>query len=569
MEIDAQDLKTLERWVRRFKSSEEYCQPFFDKGKANYKRYRSYTEKAQKPYKHSIFVPYSFAFVEDMAAYFMLSILASPKTFSINPRGVAISADLCSCLEEVLHWALTEESVEFPLELEEVIKNINIFNTGYLINYPQTGMKSEKPFYERYHLDAPATMDIFPEPGVKRLSRANWVIKRSYESFETLKALEARGQYENVDDGQGGFEDENTVTKLLRDIGLDAKKPYADDKGNPEILDCMEDGHVITIMGRRAVIRDTTKDSGVRPFPFKFPILDCRMAGAPGEFNGIGATEAIGPLQDELNLLRCQRRDNVSLLLNKTFWIDLLAGEVDLNTLFSAPGNVIVGSNMKEAFGEVPMTDVTSSSYKESEELTYDMQSATAMWDYARGATPRRRETASGIIRLQQAAQSRNEWMLRKLDYYILQPLARRMIHSIHEYMPQSDFLDIVGKEKALIADEFYRLEPAKITGLFGIMPLTESIASVKEVDMNNFLQAFDRLTRLGPGTVNVPGLVKVLLQKLGQKDVRDIIPKLSPSSQGAVMDTLAGGGGPGGGGGAAGGAAPIDTTAKPVQIGQ
>lgn len=279
---------------------------------------------------------------------------------------------------------------------------------------------------------------------------------------------------------------------------------------------------------------------------FDFPILDCRTTGGLSEFFGSGVIEQIKPIQLEMNLLRSQRRDNISLILNKVFTYDISIGEIDWASLISAPGNIIVGKNIKECLAELEFQDVTGSSFKESEDLKYDMQNITAMWDYARGGTPRRRETATGIIRLQQAAQSRNEWQLRKIDAYILQPLGKRLVIALREYLPREDYEAIIGERKFDAtgritqdnrADEFYNLDPDQLKRMLQVQPLTESIVSIKEVELNSLLQAFDRLVQMPE--VNRGALIKQLLYRLGNKDVNSILPGLSEPGQEAVFQGM------------------------------
>ena len=553
--IDRGEFDTLREWLDRFYASEAYLRPHFKRGEENYNLYRSYKTASEKVYKHDIFVPYSYAYTEDFTSYLMLSVLASPIIHALRPRHTAISVELCLELEELLHWTLTEESAEFVLELEELIKNICIYNMSYLVNYPI--VREERVFtsdqaslfpglreshsttvFDRLHLDAPCPLDMFPEPKIKRLSRMTHVIKRSWEDFEMLRKLEKEGNagYKNVEEARHtGTMEEDPVQKRLSAIGLGASAPYYNAKTNRiEVLDCMEDGDVVTIAGRRAIIRDTTKDD-FKPFMYKFPVLDCRLGGAPGEFFGLATIESIKQTQKEMNLLRSQRRDNIALIFNKVFTLDTMAGEVDLSTLFSAPGNVIMGINIKEALDELEISDVTASSFKESQDLQQDMENITALTRYARGQTPGRRETATGIIRLQQAAQSRNEWMLRKLDWYVLQPMAKRIIVYLREYLDRPTYAAIIGKENH--AEEFFALDPDQLKRMLQVQPLTESIISVKEVDMNKFLQAYDRIINM-PG-VNIMALGKQLLQKLGNKNIKEILPQLSTPAQDATMQAV------------------------------
>ena len=560
--IDQAELETIKKWMENYKRSEAYCTDFFDAGVKNYNLYKSYQEKGAKIYKHNIFVPYSFAYCEDMIAYFMLSIMASPVTFSFEPRMKAISLELCNEIQQLVNWALTEESTEFVLELEEIIKSVNIFNVGYLLNYPiveqkrmmvsaeadwpMVGMSEPmepilRTVFNRYHLNTPHPHDIYPEPQVKRLSRANWVIKAASEDFDNLKEIEAKGSYiKGKLDMARGYTRESPIAKMLSDIGLGSGGDFAfNTKTNKiEILDCMSGSDVITIAGRSAIIQDTTKEK-IKPSAFDFPLLDCRTTGGLSEYFGMGVIEQIKPTQLEMNLLRSQRRDNISLILNKVFTYDISIGEIDWASLISAPGNIIIGKNIKECLSELEYSDVTGSAFKESEDLKYDMQNISAMWDYARGGTPRRRETATGIIRLQQAAQSRNEWQLRKIDAYILQPLAKRLVVALREYLSREDYAAIIGvnrigpdgqEVKTTCIDEFYGLDLDQLKRTLQVQPLTESIVSIKEVELNQLIQAFDRLMQMPE--VNKGPLIKQLLLRLGQKDIKEILPQLSGLGQ-------------------------------------
>lgn len=550
MEID----ETLKMWLERFRRSEDYVKTQRDRGRENYRLYKSYKNQEEKLYKHDIFVPYSFAFLEDLSAYFMLSVMASTTLYSVEPRWAAVDVEMCRALEAVINWVMQDERMEFALELEEVLKNVNIFNSGYLINYPsmmtaetgkvdESGEKVTADHLDYIYLDAAHPFQMYPEPGPKRLSRSNWIIKQSFETMDALKKWEKNGIYKNIGDIKPTEQTSETdpIQQLQAEIGL---TPVTFNENRVELLDCFCDHDVTTIANRRLIIRDTTKDL-LSPYLDPLPVLDCRFAGAPGEFESIGALEAMKPLQKDLNSLRSQRRDNISLILNKQFKYNMLAGEVDLTTLFSAPGNVILMQG--DCISELETEDITPSSYREEQSLIYDLQSVLCFWDYGRGATPKRKETATGIIRLQQAAQARNEWHLRKLDAYILQPLCRRVINYIREYLPEGDAVKIAGDEYAGPLGQFYGLSTDDLRRLVQIRPLTETINSIKEIDTNQFLQAFDRLIRIQG--LNQTALVKVLLQKLGQRNVKEIIGAV-PSGAGqdataaALKNAMAGAGG-------------------------
>jgi len=221
--------------------------------------------------------------------------------------------DCCKAIETLANWAINDERTEFFLELEELIKNFALFSVAYLINFPLTVAKNRQESFDYLYLDAPHPFLVYPQPGVKRLSRADWVIKQSFETMDTIRNWERKGIYSGVSTlipGGDTTSEEDPVQHMLREVGLSAVE-YNEEK--IELLDCFEGGDVITIANRRVIIRDTRKDV-LRPYSFPTPILDVRFAGAPGEFVGIGHVEAMKPLQQELNLLRSQRRENVAMV---------------------------------------------------------------------------------------------------------------------------------------------------------------------------------------------------------------------------------------------------------------
>lgn len=548
-DISQEEAKLVKEWVRNFRNSENFCRRYFEKGEENYRLYKSYIEQSNKVYTHNIFVPYAFAYLEDMTAYFMLSILASPQIFNYSARWQGISEELAREINIVCNWALQDPDAEFVLELENLFKNIGIYNVGYMINYPlqrealkRSALIPEETYssldFDKLHFDSPCTLDVFPEPGPKRLSRSNWIIKKSIVNYTDLLNDPDYKQDRLIGIPKNSGE-KDAVSRMLQDIGYTVDKTHigVDEKGTVVVLDCMTDNNVITVAGYSRVIRDT-REEGVSPYAYKFPILDCRTTGAPNEFFGHALLESIKPTQKELNLLRSQRRDNISLILNKVWVYDTLAGQIDLDSLFSAPGNVVVTAG-RGALDELDTQDVTQSSFEESRELQYDLQNISSLWDYARGGTPRRRETATGIIRLQQAAQARNEWILRKVDQLVLQPLARRIPVYLRDTMDRHLWGEIIGPENR--AGEFFDMDPNYLKKALHIMPLTESIVSIREVDLNQFLQAFDRLSQMPPDVINHTALAKELLLKTKNKNIKEILTQLSPAAQQGLMQGMQG----------------------------
>jgi len=116
--------------------------------------------------------------------------------------------------------------------------------------------------------------------------------------------------------------------------------------------------------------------------------------------------ETVDGLQRELNAIRNQRRDNVTLALNKKILVRSNCG-IDLGSLlYSRPGAPIVGNDIGEmAVRELVYTDVTSSSYKEQQMNEQAFEETTGITPYNMGAQrPGMNQTATGTSVLTESA---------------------------------------------------------------------------------------------------------------------------------------------------------------------
>jgi hypothetical protein len=86
--------------------------------------------------------------------------------------------------------------------------------------------------------------------------------------------------------------------------------------------------------------------------------------------------EPVIPLQHELNTIRRQRLDNINLILNRMWKVSTLA-DVDLDTLISAPNNVVLTDDM-DAVEAVVTPDVTPSAYNDASLIQADIENVTA-----------------------------------------------------------------------------------------------------------------------------------------------------------------------------------------------
>jgi hypothetical protein len=126
---------------------------------------------------------------------------------------------------------------------------------------------------------------------------------------------------------------------------------------------------------------------------------------------GIGVAELMEGLQDELNEIRNQRIDNVTLIMNRMIAI-IEKYVVDPKELRSKPGGVIrfKGSeidDIRKVFSQIEISDVPLSAFRETGELERQIQEATAANRVTIGTTTGGKDanqTLGGMELLKQAA---------------------------------------------------------------------------------------------------------------------------------------------------------------------
>jgi hypothetical protein len=151
--------------------------------------------------------------------------------------------------------------------------------------------------------------DFFWPEGAKDLPSAAWVIDRSWETWETLKAKEQSGLYKNVD-----------MLKEARNN--QAEKDYSDreqllwaqqrNKNLIEVLEYWENGHAITVGGRQVVLASQFDPLRIKAKPF---VMTSSMPDA-FQFVGMSVIESLAQIQEYLWTLQNQRIDALRLLTN-------------------------------------------------------------------------------------------------------------------------------------------------------------------------------------------------------------------------------------------------------------
>lgn len=128
----------------------------------------------------------------------------------------------------------------------------------------------------------------------------------------------------------------------------------------------------IVIANRQIVVRAV-------PNPFdhqEVPLVKVNFCKVPLEWYGIGLVEPVLSLQNETNLVRRQRLDNVNLLINQMYKVLATDTSVDIDKLTATPSGVVLVDDMNNVQG-LERKDVTGSAYQDAQMIQQDMFNAT------------------------------------------------------------------------------------------------------------------------------------------------------------------------------------------------
>jgi len=245
-------------------------------------------------------------------------------------------------------------------------------------------------------------------------------------------------------------------------------------------------------------------------------------------------------LQEDKNLIRSARRDNIDLVINKV--LKARAGaDINFDLIKYYAGAIWPLENLQD-IEEMDMQDVTQSSYQEEGMREHDMENALSLFGYARGMTPQHSEQPTTVMKLQQASLNRLDLAIKLAEFTTLQNIAARIIMLTRRYMDPGDYEAIVGGQDA----GFFRLTEEDIRRFFYFKPMGSSITHIKEVRMQQIQAALQtalaippelRMNNIQPYTLNLYEAEKELYDAVDVRNPDRLLMKM-PSEQEAMQAT-------------------------------
>lgn len=337
--------------------------------------------------------------------------------------------------EEMINSAMAEidqiavesfmEGVE-PPSFDDVVASI-----------PSTEMRivEDQPFVERI-----SVYDVYVDPAATCMEDARWIAQRIVRPLEEVEkdrrykpsarkkliANYSRDIYnENPNDDKVEYLEDQVVLWEYYDIMANTLSVYAD--GADEFL----------------------VDPVAMPYAYGHPFVMLRNYDIPDHFYPMGDLEAIEPLQLELDKTRSQLMNDRKRYARKYLYHERSFGPAGREALESEDDGrfvPVVDENkpLDQVVMPLPQVPLSAEIYNYSNIIANDINTVSGISEYARGAMPEIRRTATEASIIADAANARAADKLAIIEISIAQ-VAKRVVQLLQQFM--------TGEAMARVAD--------------------------------------------------------------------------------------------------------------------
>src|SRR5215831_3906340 len=321
-----------------------------------YRAYRGIAEQRQaksQAWRSNLTTPYLLQVVEGMLA----TLLEPEPNWRVEPRpmpgeplqDILNRGQSGKVASSMLQYAMDEDEFQFkqrPFMQQDLIAGMTVAKVVWAYESKEMNrlvpiemevaddfgtvvdryMSSEEQQQQVCMRDGPSMIvrdvrDFFWPEAAKSVDDAAWIIDRSWETFDQLKAKEAAGLFEGVDDLK---ESRNVASSEYseREKSLWNREH---NEGLIEVLEYWTDERVITVGGRSVVLASRDNPLRIKRKPF---VLCSAMPDA-FQIPGISVVASLSQEKEYLWTLQNQRLDALRLLTNVITIIRSDADDVD------------------------------------------------------------------------------------------------------------------------------------------------------------------------------------------------------------------------------------------------
>lgn len=532
-------ISEVSRLLVRWDSDWDHARPYFDEFKEDYLAYKFYRDPNSHPYKYNPVVPLVWTISENMVSSVFNTFFTKSNTVTIQPVERTHSflpgipdEKIARQLEKVINLQRNHPDIEFMDDMYDLNMETVVFGNGGTCTIPVFDNDQPSELGGGTYIGCktmPKTIwQTVPDKEGYRYSNCRWIWE-----FEWIGKDELKERIENPDLGYEKL-DKETINKLtgdddwipedyhqdvLSNLGKGARREDGIRSDGMILLLHFYDkktGHYKTIAGNRMLVRDTSKEKTfetpfgpfkmtITPYPYN-PYDDIKLWPFPREFYAMGTGKVARGFQDDINLLKSMRLENIELGIHKVFLYNDIYG-VDVDDLFMIPGGAIATRDVNQSVKVLDVGDITQNAYVEQAMWEKEAQDSTSSHEITRGSEPHRRETATTAIRLERNSFKRTETFIKRSSRWHKSVTLKHIIQ-IRTYMSQAEYERILGEPDA----GFFRMDLNDIKRMFDILPSGSSIDQIRDIEQQNFVNAL-QLIKGFEGMFNANELAKLFFE--------------------------------------------------------
>ena len=394
--------------------------------------YELYNQKSRAkslPGRANLFVPVIYQTVESMIPDVMLSLFTAENIIKILPAEPEYTENARK-MQKMFEHNMKISKLFIQLEMavrDALLYGDSVCKIPLRFVFDSFGRLKKIP-----SLIPQDPWDVTLDPGHWEIQNMHGISLRVEATAKHLKQMQQLGIYKNVNAALGtpplgAGETRTGVRERLASRGLSVDT-YGSPQYKWEIWEHWVDDRVIVTCGDSVILRNDKNpfEHGMKPF-VKFSATPLSR-----ETYNKGIPELLKGLQKEMNLYRNARLDNILIGMNKVFAIERTA-RINPADLIMRPGGIIHTDDI-DGIKSLQVGDVPHTAFLETDAFDRDIQKTTGVWDYMQGATPTHEETATGIIRLQQAAGQRLALLIRRMQEGPLPEYAEMVTRLIQQF---------------------------------------------------------------------------------------------------------------------------------------
>jgi hypothetical protein len=340
-----------------------------------------------------------------------------------------------------------DEAAEEYLAAKSELDNYAMANPEYAADLPSdediaanqistvSVVLEDRPFVERV-----SPFDMFVDPEATSLEDACWVAQRIIRPIEEAREDERyKPSVRKRLEPDSSILHDNLTSRQRKMIGSDAERVTI-----WEFYDLKR--RTICVFSESS--DDYLIDTSPLPYAFGHPFVMIRNYDVPDEFYPIGDLEMLEGPQLELDKTRSQMMNHRRKYSRKWLFRESAFNEQGRQALLDDTDGVMVPVEEDVPLGDtvvpLPITSMSADLYGYSQTIEQDIDTISGVNEYARGASPEIRRTATEAAMIQDAANARAADKLAVIEGAIAR-VGRKVMQLLQQYMTVEQTVRVNG----------------------------------------------------------------------------------------------------------------------------